>query len=67
MSARLAYSLRQAADLASVSTETLKRAIKSQGRPGEIPPLPAKFIGGRAGYRVRHVDLVKWVDSLPDA
>ena len=67
MSAPLAYTLRDAATAASVSPAFLRRAIKSQGRPDEPPPLPAKFIGGRAGYRVRHVDLVKWVDALPDA
>lgn len=65
--ARIAYSVRDAAEVAGVSTQLILRAIKSQGRQGEPPHLPAKFLGGRAGYRVKHSHLESWVDKFPDA
>lgn len=64
---RIAYTLREAAEQCGVSVTYLRAAIKSQGRSGEVPPLRAKFLGGRAGYRIKRADLTAWVDSLPDA
>ena len=48
---RLAYSVRDAAHEAGVSENYVRAAIKSPGGPGYPPPLKAKFVGGRAGYR----------------
>jgi hypothetical protein len=62
----LAYSVKDAAVAASVSENTIRVAIKTDGS-GKIPPLPAKFMGGRRGYVITHKALEAWIDSLPDA
>lgn len=64
---KLAYTTREAAELASVSTNYVLAGIKSDGAPSSVRPLPAKFLGGRAGYRITHKALEAWIDSLPDA
>lgn len=62
---KLAYDLEEAADQVSVSTKTLRRAIATTEPDTFPPPLRAKKVG--RGYRILHVDLVEWADSLPDA
>ncbi len=64
---RLAYSVRDAAHEAGVSENYVRAAIKSPGGPGYPPPLKAKFVGGRAGYRITGPNLTAWVESWPDA
>lgn len=56
-----AVGIREAADLYSVSTDTIRRAINAT----EPPYLSAKKIGGRFSITVK--DLEAWHDSLPDA
>lgn len=55
---RLAYSLEEAAEQVSLSVTYLRRAIRAN-------ELIAKRIGQK--YRITHVDLVAWLDALPDA
>jgi excisionase family DNA binding protein len=59
--APLAVGLREAADLAGVSTDTVRRAIHAT----EPPYLKAKRVGARFAIKVS--DLEDWLDSLPDA
>lgn len=63
---RALMSLEDAADEASVSISTIRRAVRKTKRDGEFPnPLPAKKVSGK--YRVRDVALQQWIDDLPDA
>lgn len=64
--APLAYSIREAADAASVSVNTIRHAIKSTDDK-TMPHLKAKFIGGRRGYVIKADALNDWLDRLPDA
>lgn len=63
---KLTYPLREAADIASVSVEHLRAAIRSTDDT-KIPHLKAKFLGGRAGYRIKAADLHDWIDRWRDA
>lgn len=60
----VAYTVRDAADAAGVSADTIRRAIHSTGADGDLPPLPARRVGAR--ILIRRVDLVAWVDALPE-
>lgn len=60
----VAYTVRDAAAAAGVSTDVIRRAIHSTGADGEIPPLPARRLGRR--LLIRHEDLAAWVDGLPE-
>lgn len=66
---KLAYSLREAADQTPYSVDTLRRAIAATDPKTFPPPLKAKRGGSerKPVYTIRHVDLVAWLDSLPDA
>lgn len=55
------YRLDEAAEVKSVSKDTLLRAIKAT----EGNTLPAKRVG--KGYRVKASDLDAWFDRLEDA
>ncbi len=69
MSQRVLYTIQQAMEqLAGLSEDYVRQAIRSTGGPGQIPPLRAKKAkeGGRT-YLIRHVDLEAWAESLPDA
>lgn len=59
--AERAYTLDQAAELLSISKDTLRRAIKAT--EGNV--LPAKLVGGR--YRIRASALDAWWERLEDA
>lgn len=63
---KLAYTVREAADSAGVSVGHIRHAIKSTDDT-TMPHLKAKFLGGRAGYRIRAVDLADWIDRWQDA
>lgn len=65
MSARLALTVREAADLARVSPDTIKRAIHATSSAQFPPPLRAKRAG--RGFLILTDDLHVWLDSLPDA
>lgn len=69
LSVKLAYNLNEAAEAASVSVETLRRAIKATDPRSFPPPLEAKRIGSekKASYRILAADLQAWLDSLPAA
>ena len=67
MTAQLAYSVKDVAAAAGVSENFVRACIKSPGGQGYPPPLRAKFIGGRAGYRVQHAHLTEWIESWEDA
>lgn len=56
-----AVGIREAADMYSVSIDTIRRAIHAT----EPPYLKAKKIGGRIS--IATADLAAWHDSLPDA
>ena len=63
---KLAYTVREAADVASVSVGTVRHAIRSTD-DNAMPHLRAKYLGGRAGYRIKAADLVDWIDRWQDA
>lgn len=63
---KLAYTVREAADSAGVSVGMVRHAIKSTDDK-VMPHLKAKFLGGRAGYRIKAVDLKDWIDRWADA
>lgn len=65
--AKLSYSLVEAAELASVSEKTLRRAINATDPKVFPPPLKAKRMGATGAQRVLHTDLVAWLDKWPDA
>jgi len=64
---RLAYSVKDAAQAAGVSENFVRACIRSPGGEGYPPPLVAKFIGGRAGYRIQHKQLEAWIEGWKDA
>jgi len=61
MTTPLAYALPEAARVAGVSTDTLRRAIRAT----EPPYLKAKKVGSK--YVIPATALAEWLDSLPDA
>lgn len=63
--AERAYSLQEAAELKSVSVDTLRRAIRSQGGDDAPVPLRAKKIG--KGYRIAASALEEWFEGLAEA
>ena len=66
---KIAYTLAEAADAASVSIDTLRRAIRATDPSVYPPPLRAKRTGTekRPAYRIQAAELQAWIDSLPDA
>lgn len=60
-----AMSVKEAADYLHVSEQTIRRAIKSAGGPGALPPLPARMVGRRPS--ITRADLEAWHASLPEA
>lgn len=64
--AKKAYTVREAAEIASVSVGTIRHAIKSVD-DNAMPHLRAKMLGGRAGYRIKDADLDDWIDRWQDA
>ena len=65
MTARLAYTLPEAAREASVSEKTLRRAIAATDATTFPPPLRAKKVG--RSYRILAAELTQWLNSLEDA
>ena len=67
--ARIAYRLDEAAEAVGVSPMTIRRAIAATKPDAFPPPLRAKNVGTdrKRSYRISHVDLVAWFDSLKDA
>jgi excisionase family DNA binding protein len=63
--AEKAYTLQEAAELKSVSVDTLRRAIRSKGGKDAPFPLRAKKIGGK--FRIPATALEEWFDGLEDA
>ena len=57
--------LKEAAEEASVSEKTLRRAIAATDPNAWPPPLPAKRMG--RGYRITDTALREWIASWPDA
>jgi excisionase family DNA binding protein len=57
MTARLAYSIPEAALAVGVSESTIRRAVRSGS-------LPVKYPSGRPV--IRAVDLEAWLDAAPD-
>ena len=52
--------VQEVCDQLKVSDQTVRRWIKSQA-------LPAKSLGGKAGYRIREIDLAAFLESRPNA
>ena len=69
MSAKIAYKIPEAAEVVSVSTATIRRAIKATDPTAFPPPLRAKNIGSdeRPDYRILHHALEAWAASFKDA
>lgn len=69
MSDRLAYSVEGAAEAVSVSPQTIRRALRSTDPKVFPPPLRAKRAGSEAkpSFRILASELVRWVNSWPDA
>lgn len=65
MKAAEAYSITEAAEVAGVSPDTIKRAIHATVPTPERPSLRAKKLGAK--YLVLADDLRAWLQSLPDA
>ena len=65
---RLAYSVVEAAQLASVSQQTVFRAIHTTDYRSFPPPLRAKRIGfgPTAKYLILAADLQVWLDLFPE-
>ena len=66
---KIAYTLPEAAEQVSVSVQTLRRAIAATDPNAYPPPLEAKNAGSekKPSYRIAHVRLMAWFDSLKDA
>lgn len=64
---KLAYSLSEAAGLASVSEKTLRRAIHATDPRAFPPPLKAKRMGVSGAQRILHTELMAWLERFPDA
>lgn len=63
----LFYRLAEAAEVARVSPDSLRRAIKKVRDDGKFPhPLPAKK-GARGEYLIRPDALAEWTETFPDA
>lgn len=67
-SARIAYSLKDAAEQVGYSTDYIRRAIKTTNvDPAEgVHHLPAKQ-DTKGHYRITHAALEKWLDQMADA
>jgi predicted DNA-binding transcriptional regulator AlpA len=65
---KLAYSVKEAADICSVSTSTIHRAIHATSYDSFPPPLMAKRKGRHASaqYLLLRVDLEEWLVRFPD-
>lgn len=62
--------LAEAAEQASVSIDTIRRAIRATDPNAYPPPLKAKRTGSsekKPEYRIQASALEAWIDSLPDA
>jgi len=61
--------LAEAAEEASVSVDTLRRAIRATDPNAYPPPLRAKRTGSerKPEYRIQASALEAWINSLPDA
>lgn len=57
----LAYTIEEAAAATGVSTSTIRKAINTINET----PLRAKRVGKK--LLIMHDDLVRWLESLPDA
>lgn len=66
MTQRLAYPLAEAAEIAGVAVSTLRRATKATDPKRFPPPLRAKR-GTRGALLITADELVRWIDSLPEA
>jgi hypothetical protein len=64
---KLAYSLVEAAEVASVSEKTLRRAINATDPKAFPPPLRAKRMGTAGPQRILHADLEAWLEKWPAA
>lgn len=68
---KIAYTIDEAAEEASVSTSTIRRAINATDPTAFPPPLRAKRTGGKDAkkfeYRILHTALEAWVHSWRDA
>lgn len=65
----IAVDLATAAEMAGTSIDTIRRAIRANGRDAFPPPLTAKRMGRGANARqvIKVSDLHAWVDALPDS
>lgn len=69
MTTPVLLSISDAAKAASVSVDTLRRAIHKTEPAGFPPPLRAKRRGDgpTAAVLIEYAELVRWAASLPDA
>lgn len=61
----IAYTVVEAARVASVSADTIRRAIHTSETGGPVPPLTAKKVGAK--YVIPAENLADWITRLPDA
>lgn len=69
MSGALAYTLAEAAEVAPVSIDVLRRAVHATDPTAWPHPLPAKRLGPGVNAKVvvLATDLKEWLEHLPDA
>lgn len=68
MSARLAYSLEQAAEATGLSADTIRRAIHSERHKLKAKRSGVDKHGLPAGkYVILHADLMEWLEGLEAA
>ncbi|QHO91958.1 hypothetical protein CWT12_12435 [Actinomyces sp. 432] len=62
---KISVTVKTAAKITELSEDQIRRAIRSTGGAGELPPLPARRIG--RNIRILREDLKAWVAGMPEA